>query len=1067
MNKKIWAKIIIPVIALGVLLAPVSPILQIKKVWAADFSDLWEPPIIETEGQTSINNTKILLNVRSKATNLDDQKLTDAWDYLESDGGTTEKGIYILPFKGTIDSTITDLWDNSNGNYNNSPLFPATANLGSSDSQINKFLNFLFTQSARNNVMKDNNGEIKKFSLKDLGLIKNPTDKTNVTWEGNYDFSKLGLNKGDSITLLPVLVEGKCWSGISGNYNASSGTCDYFKFGNTLQITFTEATAVSANNTTTIVNASNNSSGFDVNCSLVRFSLSACIASFTYTIWQVSAKIMELAGKLLDFFIYYSINSAAYKSIFVEEGWGLLRDVANIFFIIALLYIAIKTILGLNVSNNKKLIGIIIIIALLINFSLFFTQVIIDGSNILAKVFYNEIASVKKDPVTGKHVPAEPGVGGSKSISVPIVSGFNPQGIVSDQATFNAIGGNVGYIFLCLILISLTLYAAYMFFVVSILFVGRIVALWISMIFAPLAFVSYTVPFDIPGFGHKKWWKDLLESAFLAPIFIFFLYIIILFINLGKEAAIISISTNNNDAVLRIMGAVIPFAIIFLLLTRAKKIAVDLSGELGKELSKIGGVAVGGAAGIALGAAAMVGRGTIGRASSALKSSETLKAASQQKGLTGWLARQTLKGSNKASKVSFDARGSSAFSSLAGKAGLNLTSGSKFVGMGPKQGGHDAVLQKKIDNKMKEADLYKTKLTDREVNDGDYKDKEGNKITTASALDNHRMEQFKERLGKDDLISSVSYSVADKAVKNIDTNKIKADTAADAKTEFETQRGGNKDAAYKNAWQKESEKYGTDYTAMDAAKPAFEKTFKENYDKEQEKFVNEKTDTALKDAVKNRSERVQEGADKGALSAKVVIGAVALGAGGALGGLGITGIGAGVAGGKISDKLMKEKAVGRTIEKQTQGFKKLGDRLDELNKTLTDAKTLRETRQNEGFGGVFDGSGKDATLNKDRLSKLYAEKETDKENLAQQLRKLNETEERQLTVQQRSDKKKIMEDLTTRNLELQKLSELKTNEDKIFNVQQQIYNTKGVSVNTNAPSSAPRATPPSPPPASK
>ena len=104
-------------------------------------------------------------------------------------------------------------------------------------------------------------------------------------------------------------------------------------------------------------------------------------------------KLLRLLEDFLIFFVYYFTNSSSYDNEFVEKGWGAVRDVANIFFILMLLYVAIKTVLSLNVTDNKRLVGVIIIVALLINFSLFTTKVVIDASNILAKIFYNNITS--------------------------------------------------------------------------------------------------------------------------------------------------------------------------------------------------------------------------------------------------------------------------------------------------------------------------------------------------------------------------------------------------------------------------------------------------------------------------------------------------------------------------------------------------------------------------------------------------------------------------------------------------------------------------------------------------
>jgi hypothetical protein len=118
------------------------------------------------------------------------------------------------------------------------------------------------------------------------------------------------------------------------------------------------------------------------------------------------------------------------------------------------------------------------------------------------------------------------------------------------------------------------------------------------------------VPFEIPGFGHKEWWPDLIKNAFLAPLFIFMLYIIISFSNHLKGLADGPFSA---DPMQYLMKVVIPFAIISVLLMKAKDLAVKFSGEMGKAIQGIAG-AVGGLAlgGGALGLAAM-GRGVVGR----------------------------------------------------------------------------------------------------------------------------------------------------------------------------------------------------------------------------------------------------------------------------------------------------------------------------------------------------------------------------------------------------------------------------------------------------------------------
>src|SRR3989344_9659875 len=127
-------------------------------------------------------------------------------------------------------------------------------------------------------------------------------------------------------------------------------------------------------------------------CVSLIFDFASCLVSASYyLIFMPISGLTALAAGVLDFFIFYSTSDDAYNDVFVTKAWGAVRDIANIFFIIALLYIAIKTILNLGNSNSKKLLTYVIIVALVINFSLFFTKVVIDASNVIAKIFYHQI----------------------------------------------------------------------------------------------------------------------------------------------------------------------------------------------------------------------------------------------------------------------------------------------------------------------------------------------------------------------------------------------------------------------------------------------------------------------------------------------------------------------------------------------------------------------------------------------------------------------------------------------------------------------------------------------------
>lgn len=292
---------------------------------------------------------------------------------------------------------------------------------------------------------------------------------------------------------------------------------------------------------------------------LVTGDFDGCFLTLAYFLfYTIPSWFLILAAKLLNIILPISLSSALFKSSeFVSEAWGIVRDLSNIFFILILLYIAIELILGLA-HDAKKMIARVIVMALLINFSFFFTGVVIDTSNVLALVFYNKLKvstkvgsgenAVKMDYISSTDLTKTGVV--EKDISGGLVKAFDPSQLLT-QEFFNKaktqtqqvasasgaaayIGGGaiigsfvpgagtligagvgagayavksiVGYFFptkdvpvplmLGIILVSGLVmgFAAYAFFVASITFISRLIELWILLVFSPFAFMSSTIP---------------------------------------------------------------------------------------------------------------------------------------------------------------------------------------------------------------------------------------------------------------------------------------------------------------------------------------------------------------------------------------------------------------------------------------------------------------------------------------------------------------------------------------------------------------------------------------------
>lgn len=361
-------------------------------------------------------------------------------------------------------------------------------------------------------------------------------------------------------------------------FNIGGGPYDTFI---TTNLTFTTGKDPNTAGTVDSVGGSNytQDTGPDLGCSPLFFAtLKNCLAAlFYYVLYEPTAALARLAAHFLDFFVYYATNSDSYKSEFVTKAWGVVRDISNMFFIIALMVLAVRMILDIDKAHAKKTLSVIVMVALIINFSLFITRVVVDASNILAKVFYNNISSVDSNgnPVSGKNK--------EKSITVGLTRIIDPVKIMAKPA--DNVGNFIFIVFLCA---GLMLGMAWIFFSSALFFVGRVISLWFSMIFGPLAFISYAVPFKIPEYGHHEWWSGLFTAAFMAPLFVFFLYITALFG--GTLGAIPGDVATAGDWFTSMIGELVPFILVFGLLSAAKKIAKEYSGKFGEMVSKTGAV---------------------------------------------------------------------------------------------------------------------------------------------------------------------------------------------------------------------------------------------------------------------------------------------------------------------------------------------------------------------------------------------------------------------------------------------------------------------------------------------
>lgn len=359
-----------------------------------------------------------------------------------------------------------------------------------------------------------------------------------------------------------------------------------------------------------------------------------------WVIIPILGALVRLAAGALDMATTFTLDTANLTRAngAIVNTWVKVRDLFNITFIFILLYTAIRTIIGSASVNTKKMIANVIIAAILINFSLFITRIVIDAGNILAIGFYNAAT-------------ANGTVSMSETISqaLGISQLFNTNQLSCTVCTPFFVISAIQIIVL-LTAFTVLLYAAGLFFV-------RIVALIFLMAISPIGFMGDVLP-KIQEYS-KTWRETLYGQVMVAPVFLLFFYLIV---NIGTGLDESFKKDGNNMEFIFYFK----FILICLLLGAAAKETKKMTGAIGGAIEGVVKAAVGIALGAVTGGAAFLGRRFIGAGAAAALNSNL---GQKLQGSDNILARVGVKGLSATSKASFDARNTSGFKAATGFVG--------------------------------------------------------------------------------------------------------------------------------------------------------------------------------------------------------------------------------------------------------------------------------------------------------------------------------------------------------------------------------------------------------------
>lgn len=207
----------------------------------------------------------------------------------------------------------------------------------------------------------------------------------------------------------------------------------------------------------------------------------------------------------------------------VEIGWNFSRDFANLFFILALAFIGLATVLRIREYEAKKALPTLIIIALLINFTPVIVGFVVDVGNIITKFFLDSAGSIDTFGDT---------INMAKDY---LVNSLARLFLEDGHFWENFVEIILKFIFITvygLVLLVFFIFATFIYLLIGAVFLFRTVILWILMILSPIAFLSKVFPAGkttkmvFPDILHwDKWWETLIQWTVVGIPIGFFLYL--------------------------------------------------------------------------------------------------------------------------------------------------------------------------------------------------------------------------------------------------------------------------------------------------------------------------------------------------------------------------------------------------------------------------------------------------------------------------------------------------------------------------------------------------------------
>ncbi|MDR3547883.1 MAG: hypothetical protein P4M11_06415 [Candidatus Pacebacteria bacterium] len=339
------------------------------------------------------------------------------------------------------------------------------------------------------------------------------------------------------------------------------------------------------------------------------------LQNLAYFIFQIAATVLGFVGLLFNWVVVVSVfRFGAYfaNSSGMLIAWGILRDIGNIILLFGFIFMGIMMILDLQSFNVRRALPRLLIFAVLLNFSLFASEAIVDVANSLTAAFYQAAGQSSTsggtctDPTTssvGSCVST--GISGVIITATGLTTVWNLNG---SQADINKIAGGNGPVVMIMLALFMIV-AAFVLLAATIMLMVRAIALALMLVVSPLGFAGMALP---PLQKQADaWWRRLLGEAFFAPVLLLLILVSVKLTSIiqpGSTSFASAVSSPSSTGV----GIVFLFLVVMGFMIASLIAAKSMTASGANMAISMSGKVVGGAV---FGTTGFVGRRVFGAAS--------------------------------------------------------------------------------------------------------------------------------------------------------------------------------------------------------------------------------------------------------------------------------------------------------------------------------------------------------------------------------------------------------------------------------------------------------------------